>query len=291
MRRTLGVVLGAGFVLGGAALAQPVDDPPASTQPAAEPGQDASAPLLTGPRVENQAAAPSLIRVGYNGRIERVVDAQPEVAALELVDLEAEARARIDTRLEDRAAFMDGAVLEHYQTLLELYAAFGAGDQGDVIRLYLEFSSHLQPLFEGGGLGRQLASEMPVPTRREYGRLLAAYYGAVARDMLDHPEEMQGDVPKDAPDAMRRYRIQLLMEEVGRSFARIIRQKTEEFDEVLGALRLTPEREGEVRAMVQSFAQDVGLNPTEEQKRAIFMRLMQVLEPEERQRLLGWVLR
>jgi len=81
------------------------------------------------------------------------------------------------------------------------------------------------------------------------------------------------------------------MEEVGRSFSRIIEQKVAEFDELLAALRLSPEREGEVRAMIERIAEDVGLNPTEAQQREIFMRLMEMLEPEEKQRLLAHVLK
>lgn len=256
-----------------------------------EPPAEKAQPLLSGPTVEPAARAPSLVRAGYDGRIERLEGIQPEVAAVELVDLDEDVQERIAERLEERAAFLDGAVLEHYRTLLELYTAFGGGDQAEVIRLYLEFSSHLQPLFEGGGLGRQLASEMPREARGEYRRLLAEYYAAVARDALEHPEDAQGQAPGTAVEAIRNYRIQLLMEEVGRSLARIVQQKTDEFEEVLAVLRLSPEREGQVRAAVQSFAQDAGLNPTEAQKREIFVRLMGILEPAERQRLLGWVLR
>lgn len=255
-------------------------------EPAPEP-----APLLTGPTVEAQATAPTLIRLNYEGRVTRYDDTQPEVAALDLIDLPDDARARIDARLEDRAALLDQAVLDHYQTLLALYSAFGAGNQAEVIRLYLDFASHLQPLFEGGGLGRQLAREMPGASAREYARLLRDYYSAIAQDTLDHPEDAQGEPPANAVEAIRNHKIQLLMEEVGRSFNRIIQQKTQEFEEVLDALDLTHEREGEIRSMVEVMAQEFGLNPSEAQKRELFMRIMQELTPQERQKLLAHVLR
>lgn len=265
----------------------------ASGQPGGDGGSEgeAGAPVLAGPTVEAEATPVSLVRLGYDGRIERVADAQPEVAALSLIELDAGALGRIEARLEERAAFLDRAVTEHYRTLLELYSAFGAGDEAEVMRLYLEFASHLQPLFAGGGLARQLAGEMEPAARAEYARVLREYYGAVARDMLAHPEEAQGKAPESAAEAIRQYKVGLLMEEVGRSFARIIEQKTQEFEEALAAIRMTPEREAEVRSMVEVFAQEVGLNPTEAQKREIFTRLMEILTPAERQRLLGWVLR
>lgn len=256
-----------------------------------EPAGEMPTPLLTGPAVEPAASAPTLIRLSYDGRIERIADVQPEEAALELVDLDDAARARIDARLEDRARLIDAAVVEHYQTLLELYTAFGAGDQVEVIRLYLEFTSHLQPIFEGGGLARQLGSEIPVPTRREYARLLMDYYAAVTKDILENLEDQQGNPPANRAEALRNYKIQLLMEEVGRSFNRIIQQKVDEFEELLSALRVTPEREGELRSMVERLAPEFGLNPTEAQKREVFMQIMELLEPEERQRLLAHVLR
>lgn len=304
-RLGVGVIL----LLGAGAIAQPTRqseglsggqpaDQPANQSDGGQADPSASAPaaesppgLLSGPKVEPAAEAATLIRVGYSGRIERVADAQPEVAALELVELDAEGRGRIEDRLEARAAFIDAAVLEHYETLLELYTAFGAGDEREIIRLYLEFASHLQPLFKEGGLGRQLASEMAEQTRAEYGRLLREYYASVARDILDHPEDDRGNPPENAAAAIRNYKIQLLMEEVGRSFARIVRQKTQEYEEVLTALRLSPEREGQIRASVEQFAQEFGFNPNEAQKRQIFQRLMTLLEPGERQRLLAWVLR
>ncbi len=265
--------------LAGMALGQP------------EPRAHTPTPLLTGPSVEPAASAPTLVRLGYEGRIERVADAQPEVAALDLVDLDDHTRARVAARLDERARLIDAAVVEHYETLLDLYTAFGSGDQTEVIRLYLDFTAHLQPIFEGGGLGRQLGSEMPLATRREYGRLLMEYYAAVSGDILEHPQDQQGNAVANRGEALRNYKIQLLMEEVGRSFSRIIEQKVDEFQELLTALRLTPEREGQVRAMVERIARDVGLNPTQAQQREIFMRLMEMLEPEERQRLLAHVLK
>jgi len=247
--------------------------------------------LLSGPTVEAEATAATLIRLGYDGRIERVEGAQPEAAALDLVDPGESARARIDELLEERAAFLDQAVTEHYRTLLELYTAFSAGDQAEVMRLYFDFTSHLQPLFARGGLGRQLAAEMAPDTGIEYARLLREYYAAVAQDILAHPEEARGNPPQNAAEAIRQYKVQLLMEEVGRSFARIIQQKTQEFEEVLEFLDLTPQRESEIRAMVESYAKDFGLDPTESQKRELFVRLMEAMTPAERQRLLAWVLR
>ncbi|MCA9288269.1 MAG: AAA family ATPase, partial [Phycisphaerales bacterium] len=223
-------------------------------------------------------------------RLERLAAILPEVAALELVDLDDQARATIDALIEQRAAFLDGAVLEHYQTLLELYAAFGAGDQTEVARLYMEFAGHLQPLFEGGGLARQLAREMRPAQAREYGRLIREYYQAVAQDALDHPEATRGSAAT-LQDALRNERIGVLMQEVGRSFGRIVQQKSQELEDVLAALRLDPDREAQIRALVEEIAGDFGLNPSESEKREIFTRIMGELTPGERQRLMAWILR
>ena len=259
----------------------------AQDTPAVQPAP----PALSGPSVEPEAAASSLVRLGYDGRLERVEDDQPEVAALALVELDEDVRSRIEARLEERAAFLDGVVIEHYRTLLELYTAFGAGDEREVIRLYVEFSSHLAPLFEGGGLGRQLAAEMGGPARRAYTGILRDYYAAVVADATAHPAESARGPGSTPAEILRNYKIELLMQEVGRSFARIIDQKTQQLEEVLSALQLTPEREAEVRAMVQAFGEEVGLNPTPAEQREFFVRLMGALSPEERQRLMVWVLR
>ncbi|MEZ6232815.1 MAG: hypothetical protein R3B68_01380 [Phycisphaerales bacterium] len=265
---------------GSPVLAQPGDTAPDQADP----------PILRGPSVEPAAHADSLIRLAYDGRVQRLEDIRPEVAALELLDLSDQTRAALDALIQERAAFLDQAVLEHYDILLELYAAFGAGEQGEVARLYMEFAGHLQPLFEGGGLARQLAREMPRTQAREYARLLRDYYQAVAQDALDHPDAARGTAA-NLQEATRNERIGVLLQEVGRSFSRIVQQKTQQLEEVLAALRLEPDREAEIRALVEEIAQDFGLNPTESEKREIFARVMGELTPAERQRLMAWVLR
>ncbi|MCB9840814.1 MAG: hypothetical protein H6809_04085 [Phycisphaeraceae bacterium] len=274
----------------GLALVVALCSSPAFAQATGTPPDTDDPPVLRGPSVEPAARADSLIRLGYDGRVQRLEDVRPEVAALELVDLDDQARATIDALIEQRAAFLDGAVLEHYQTLLELYAAFGAGDQTEVARLYMEFAGHLQPLFEGGGLARQLAREMRPAQAREYGRLIREYYQAVAQDALDHPEATRGSAAT-LQDALRNERIGVLMQEVGRSFGRIVQQKSQELEDVLAALRLDPDREAQIRALVEEIAGDFGLNPSESEKREIFTRIMGELTPGERQRLMAWILR
>ena len=265
------------------AFAQPNDTPQHVDEPS-------DRPILRGPAVEPAAQADSLIRLAYNGRVQRLEDIRPELAALELVDLDERTRAAIADKIEARAAFLDEAVLEHYETLLELYAAFGAGDQGEVARLYMEFAGHLQPLFEAGGLARQLAREMPSGQAREYARLLRDYDRAVAQDALDHPEASRGTAA-NLQEALRNERIGVLLQEVGRSFTRIVQQKSQQLEEVLAALRLEPDREAEIRAIVEQIGGEFGLNPSESEKREVFARVMRELTPAERQRLMAWVLR
>ena len=111
--------------------------------------------------LEPEARASSLVRLGYDGRVERLSDVQPEVAALDLIELDDAARSRIGGLLRGPAAFMDGAVMEHYRPLLDLYSAFAAGDEGEVVVLYLRFTSHLGPAVRAGRTGRASARDAP----------------------------------------------------------------------------------------------------------------------------------
>lgn len=255
-----------------------------------QPSETGDGAVLAGPVVEPEARASSLVRLGYDGRVERLSDVQPEVAALDLIELDDAARSRIGGLLEARAAFMDGAVMEHYRLLLDLYSAFAAGDEGEVVVLYLRFTSHLAPLFERGGLAAQLGAEMPPEQAGRYRTLVREYYLAVGRD------EVRGSVGAERPAgglavAIRNHRIEHLMQEVGRSFERVIRQKSEELEQTLEAMALGPQREAEIRALVDELGSEFGLNPTEAQKREIFVRIYEALDPQERGRFLGWVLR
>lgn len=256
---------------------------PAGGALAGDPPEEA--PVLGGPEIDEGATRETLVRRGYDGALEPL-EAPPEVAALDLFDLDAETREKIDEILADRAAVIDGVVVRNVRTLVELQGATAAGDTAAQRRYLATLVDQFEPLRKSGRLVDKLAAAMPEADRREYRRLVRERHTARFEEIK---AELENAGLEDVNAvAFKRMIAEAIGLEIKASYDRIVASGTAQLEETIAALRLDPETEGEVRRLVTEFGQRTMLNPTPEQRRELFAQIYKVLPPDARRRLVDW---
>ena len=246
-------------------------------------GQPESSPLA-GPSVDADTTEETLAGRSYDGRL-TVLDAVPEIAALDLLPLGDEDWDEINPILERRAAIIDGVVLNHISTLVELQAAIASGDKGAQREYFGVIVDDLRGLRRSGRLVDQLARALPDDVRADYKRLVRERQMARFEDLRVDAEREGVEHPDS--EAFKRLIIETLGQEIQRSYDRVAVQGQERLEEILQLLELDLETEGEIRRLAQEFGQKTLLNPTPAQRRAFFSEVYRALPEHARARLLA----
>jgi hypothetical protein len=268
MTRTTRILLGASLVLTIAGHA---------------PGQEEGASPLSGPEVGSTARPTSLVERGYDGAL-RPLDAPAEIAALDLLDLTPEDRAKIEPVLSERSGAIDRVVLGHIRTLVELQGARASGDVEEQRRLTALIVDDLRPLRRQGRFVDQVARALPEEHRERYKTLVRERHLARYEEIR---AQLEGEgVGQAESEAFKRLMGEALGQEIQRSYDRVAVQQTQRLEELLRELDLDLETEGEVRRLASEFGQRTALNPTPEERRAHFAQIYRALPPDAQGRLL-----
>ncbi|MEX2219008.1 MAG: hypothetical protein WD749_09635 [Phycisphaerales bacterium] len=227
---------------------------------------------------------PTLVQRDFNGRLTKP-QLPPEEAALALLTLDPEARARADGVLASRAAILDRIVRENVELIIQLYNAGQAGDRPEQLRLLGQFAAKLEPLQARGSLETELAAAIPADQTPLFRSILEEYRTALTEDLALQARST-GQRPPRPRAAAARLALATLGLEIKRSYERQIGGKAAEFERLLARLSLSPELEARIRTQVTDWAQKTKGNPTEADKRALFVSLLSQLNAEQRRTLI-----
>lgn len=254
-------------------------DPPAPAAAPADP--PAGHADLRGPRVAQARA--TLVDRDAHGLIRRL-DMPPAEAALPLLGLDPDSRARADAILADRARVLDGLIQRHYDLLLELFSAGQSGDTPDAVRLAVVLAGRLAPLRDRGPLEDELARVLPEPARIRLRALVTEYRNAVAAEgAIDNGRVKPG---ASRFEALASESLRLWGEQIRRSFERQAADGSLFFEQVIRALALRPDQEARVRERLARFAEEVDLNAaTPEQTRRLVIDVAAWLDKDQLARL------
>jgi len=247
-------------------------------------GDQAEKNPLAGPSVDAEAEEETLAGRGYDGRL-TPLDAVPEIAALDLLPLDEDDWDAINPILEHRAAIIDKVVVAHISTLVELQSAIASGDKAAQREYFGQIVDDLLDLRRSGRLVDQLARVLPEEVRADYKRLVRERQMARFEDLRVDAEREGVEHPDS--EAFRRLIIETLGQEIQRSYDRIAIQGQERLEEIIQALELDLQTEGEIRRLANEFGQRTLLNPTPAQRRAFFADVYRALPQEARTRLLA----
>lgn len=247
-----------------------------------EPNQE---PVLKGPTVSAPATKPTLVEKDFSGKLKRL-DVPAEEAALRLMKVDDAARSRIDTILSERAAIIDKAVIENIDLVVQIHNAGQSGDKAEALRLFQEFAKKLEPLKARGKPVDEIASALPEDQREPYRALVSEYHQAQVADTMAQARGRGEEM--GLKQAAGRELVGAIGLEIKRSYERQIGSRKEDFEKLLASLNLKPEQETRIRNMVTEYGQKTKLNPSPEQKRAMFGKIYKELDAEQRKALVAY---
>ncbi len=233
--------------------------------------------VLAGPRVADRSGELTLVSRDYAGAL-KPLETSPEVAALELLVLEPEARTAVDNVLAERAALWDKVVRENIDLLVRFQTATAAGDRTEQGTLLMELAAELRDLRARGTLQNEISGLLTDDLAEPFDAIVDEYRAAVVQELVESsPEGLR------LWQARRRVALQEMGQQIARAYDRVVVSASSDYEALLAKLALSTEQEAKIRRMVQEFGQETMLNPTQAQRRELLLRILPELTPEQRQ--------
>ncbi|MCW5775000.1 MAG: hypothetical protein KIS87_00950 [Phycisphaeraceae bacterium] len=248
------------------------------TVPAASQGQP-----LSGPPIADAAGERTLVRTDYQGRL-HALDAPPEEAALELLDLDGRARDAVRRVIAERAAVLDRIVLDNLDLFPQFAAARQAGDKLGQLRLFMEFVRVTEPLRHRGTLAEEVRAVLPLHARDRFDRLVSEYWRAAAADRVAHTRALGATIT--SREAMRQVRFETLGRELERSYARLSASESFFVEYLLRGLGLSEHQEERIRAIIGEYDARAMRGATEAERAEAFLGVIALLNEKQREAFL-----
>lgn len=249
-----------------------------ATTPAAQPAP------LSGPRVETPAPSVTLVETDYNGKVRRV-ETTPEEAAMKMLTLEPEDRARVDRVFADRAQVMDGIIRDNLLLLNQIDTASKAGRKFETLVLLMDLYGKFQPLRDRGVLHDQVEATLPEPARPEFNRLVGGYWDAIIDEGQRLPKA-DGKQPARMEIVLAE-RFEIFGREIERSFKRYEMTAVEDvLDKLVRGLELSADQQRSVDPIVDRLAQAIRADAPEKERGLIVVQLTAFLTADQTAKLI-----
>ncbi len=248
-------------------------------------------PLLSGPSVNDDAAL-TLVNRDFSGEFQRL-ERHPAEAAYRLVlehyEIDEASRESIDTILADRRKVLDELVIDRLDVLIKLANGGNERDRAEAIGV---LRRAMAPEARKGALGDRIRAHLPADAAAEHQRLEREYQEAATEDRIELLRAERGGMGERGL-RLRAQAIENLVglgAEVKSAYERTIVQRGEELDELIAALKLSPEQEGKVRRLVQAYGEktllDKEARDDQQGRLALFLEIAAELTPQQRRMLL-----
>lgn len=257
--------------------------------------QDDDPPLLSGPTVSSPDQKPSLVQRDFAGALTRL-ERHPAEAALDHVfgpfSIDQSTQDAIEAILSERRKALDELVIDRLDLLVKLSNGGNEADRAESVRALRQA---LGPITRKGKLGDRIRALLPEDAAREHERLENEYVQATIEDRIQllSAEQMSGS---QRGLRMRAQAIEMLVglgAEVRSAYERTLVQRGEELDELIASLKLSPEQDGRVRAIIREYTEkallDKGSREDARARTDVFLKVAAELTPQQRRRLLEHV--
>lgn len=262
-------------------------------EPAAPPAP------LGGPKIETKAEKPTLVQRDFSGKLVKL-EVAPAQAAVALMTLDADTRARLDAIVAERGKLLDQLVRDNLRTLVEAVTARQSGDSDEAARLFRQLAGKARPIRDRGTLGEEFADVLSHAQAAEMKALTQEYFRAVVNeaDADDAPAAMKEgeDAPRGRAGGLGRMRrvvqaetVRIAGRELARAYDRVVGTQARRLEEFLKAVSATPEQEGRIRQLTGDLFQKTYGKPEPAQQAEVFRQVYRVLTPEQRQAALEFV--
>lgn len=279
MRTPTALALLATTLLTGTAFSQvdakPQQAAPPETKPAATKPDD-----LSGPKVEKPKATYTLVKTGFNGKLERIT--QPiEEATLAILPLSPEEREKVDRILVARAATVDKGIKGSVPIILRIQGVREEGITTDRQAAIRELNEKLPILRDRDGFRAELRLVLTAENAARFDAVMSEYVRAAT---LQASADAKAEGRKGNPFLMSLGEsLRLVGLEVQQSFDRIVKDGTDKTDRLIEVIQPTAEQEGAIRNLITDFGQKTQLNPSPAQRSAFVKDLMKLLTVKQRE--------
>ena len=257
---------------------------PTAPTPAPAATPDGKADPLGGPKVEQEAPKYSLVKTGFNGKLERIT--QPvEEATLAVLPLNAEEKAKVDAILVKRAAEIDKGIRESVPVLLRIQGVREEGLTTDRQAAIRELDKKLPMLRDRDAYRAEVRLALTPENAQRFELVMNEYMrAATMQASADAKAEGRKGNPflMSVGESLRNVGL-----EVQQSYDRIVKEGTDKVERLIEIVQPTPEQEGAIRNLVTDFGQKSQMNPTPAQRGEFFKKLMGMLTIKQREALVG----
>lgn len=264
---------------------QPTEKP--NDQPSESPGDKPAKPArpavsddpLSGPAVKKVQQKPSLVERDVEGKIVRL-QMQPAEAALKLMKFDEATQKKVDEIVLRQTAALDGVVRDNLEAIAKIAGLNQAGNKAEALAAFKELFDKSDVLRRRGGLINQLTGVMSDEQAAELRELVGDYYKARLAEEQEIAKA-KGEKYSGVKFTLTE-QLQILGQEIKRSYERVFGQQAKEFEELLKTLNLTPEQDAKIHQIVgDSFQKSYG-KQSEAEKARVFLRVWEELDTEQR---------
>lgn len=306
---------------GAGSSSAPAAKSPAPPPPPSPPSLPSSSPQpspLAGPTVSTPAVRLTLVEQDFPGKIRRL-DVSPEEAAVRLLELPADVKAKVESVLNERVRKLDAFVAENLLLLNQLDTAGKAGDTLDQVTLLAEAVQKLAPVWSKGTIKSQLRAVLPDEARVEFDRLVNEYWDAIVsehqkapaaasatgNDMMMSPGEATtagkpaakskagAKTKAKAASPKPKGRFAIVTEErlasFGKEIERAFERQTQSGDilasYIFQYVTVNAEQKARIRELCAEFAEKTKGNASEAQNQELFVKIAGALDLEQQKEL------
>ena len=230
--------------------------------------------LLAGPRVEERAAAKTLVRFGADGRL-LALDDREEIVAIDLLELSEAEREALDRLVRLRLADVMSGGLKRIPLVLELQEATASGEEAKIDDVLMRYARN-RPIWGNKiALVQVVEDALPERVRAENRRLVSEYQDAwvamKSRESMRGREELLADLEREKRIA-----------DIRRPTEARLAQARERFEAISRRLDLTTDQEGRLQTLVQEYATNTNYRPSGRDGLKLLSDMFGVLTWEQR---------
>ncbi|MBX3387906.1 MAG: hypothetical protein KF691_00475 [Phycisphaeraceae bacterium] len=236
-------------------------------------------PLLSGPRLSEEAEARTLVRFEFSGNLRRL-DRTPEEAALNALNLPRESRDQVDKIVRESQTALDEFVSHDPDVFVLLQRARQAGNKPEAPALVAQLAEGIDRATGTVRLRDRLAPLLPESERRDFQRMIDEYWRAV---VLDEMQQAQNRNDKfTLAQARVRVTLNAAATEIRRAFERRCVPHEHVLEELIVALDPSDKQNEKVRKPIEAAASRTKSKPNARDLYELSVRVVPALDAPQK---------
>lgn len=293
MNRTHSITQFAACLFALAALApagqSPLDAPPGGSPPGDGMKQmDAPTmqpPGLGGPTVP-ESAARTLVHYNARGEFQRL-DTLPEIAALDLLQLEPERRQASWSIIESFRSSMIDLLVDQIDLLRDATDAQRDGDNEKVQQLYRDMYDVFNPTHERDPLAGELSELLTAEEQTAFRSHLDEYWTALVAWELRRGRDV---TDQQRAETLQRLVFNNFQQLLARAYQTSLRPYQARLETIYSLTEPTDDQRARLRETLIEFIRETRLTPTPEQRENLVRRIYETLDDEQRIKVMSYAL-